>query len=120
MNYRSVVALGTCEVLEGQEKEDALFKVTAHLLPGRENVSRAAAPQESKATTMVALKLDECSCKVSDKMPEEVDSDLVDPVYSNIWAGRVPMREVFDEPIADELTLEKAIPTPDYIKAWRR
>jgi nitroimidazol reductase NimA-like FMN-containing flavoprotein (pyridoxamine 5'-phosphate oxidase superfamily) len=120
MNYRSVVALGVCEVLEGDEKMAALLRITEHLLPGRENISRAATAQEAKATTMVALKLDECSCKVSDKMPEEVPEDLTDPIYSNIWAGRVPMREVFDEPIADELTAQKAIPTPDFIKEWRR
>ena len=44
-------------------------------------------PQEAKATTVLALSLDECSCKVSDKMPEDDPADLVDEVYSGIWAG---------------------------------
>jgi hypothetical protein len=69
---------------------------------------------------MLALSLDECSCKVSDKFPEDDPDDLVDSTYSNIWAGYVPMREVFGEPVPDPLTVEKGLPVPDYVTAWKR
>ena len=120
MNYRCVIALGTCEVLEGEEKEAALIRITDHLLPGRTDHARKAAPKESKATLMVAMNLDEVSCKISAGDPDDVPSDLTDPIYSNIWAGYVPMREVFEEPVSDPLTSEKNIPIPDYIKKWKR
>ena len=120
MNYRCVIALGACEVLEGDEKEKALLRITDHLLPGRTDEARKAAPKESKATLMVALNLDEVSCKISAGDPDDVPSDLTDPIYSNIWAGYVPMREVFEEPVSDPLTREKNIPIPDYIKKWKR
>lgn len=120
MNYRSVMALGSCVVLEGQEKEDALLRITEHLLPGRTAHARPSAPKESAATMVLALDLAESSCKVSNKFPDEDPDDLVDPVYGNVWAGYVPIREVFGDPVADPQTVERAIPTPDYIKAWRR
>lgn len=120
MNYRCVIALGTCEVLEGEEKEAALIRITDHLLPGRTNHARKAAPKESKATLMVAMNLDEVSCKVSEGDPDDVPSDLTDPIYSNIWAGYVPMKEVFGNPVADPMTAEKNIPIPDYIQNWKR
>ena len=120
MHYRCVIALGSCDVLEGDEKEAALIQITDHLLPGRTDEARKAAPKESKATLVLALKLDEVSCKVSEGDPDDVPSDLTDPIYSNIWAGYVPMREVFESPVADPLTSEKNIPIPDYIKNWKR
>jgi nitroimidazol reductase NimA-like FMN-containing flavoprotein (pyridoxamine 5'-phosphate oxidase superfamily) len=120
MNYRCVIALGACEVLEGDEKEQALLRITDHLLPGRTDEARKAAPKESKATLMLALNLDEVSCKISAGDPDDVPSDLTDPIYSNIWAGYVPMREVFEEPVSDPLTSEKNIQIPDYIKKWKR
>ena len=120
MNYRCVIALGSCEVLEGDEKAAALLRITDHLLPGRTDQARKAAPKESKATLMLALNLDEVSCKVSEGDPDDAPSDLVDPIYSNIWAGYVPLSEVFGEPVSDPLTIEKNIPIPEYIKKWKR
>ena len=120
MHYRCVIALGSCVVLEGDEKETALIRITDHLLPGRTAEARKSAPKESKATLVLALPLDEVSCKVSEGDPDDVPSDLTDPVYSNIWAGYVPMMEVFGEPVADPMTTEKSIPIPDYIKNWQR
>ena len=120
MNYRSVMALGTCVVLEGQKKEDALLRITEHLLPGRDGDARRTTPKESAATTVLALSLAECSCKVSDKHPEDDPADLVDPHHGNVWAGYVPIREVFGEPVADPQTVERNIPVPDYVRAWSR
>ena len=120
MNYRCVIALGVCEVLEGEEKEQALLRITDYLLPGRTEHARVSAPKESKATLMLALPLTEVSCKVSENFSEDDPDDLVDPIYSNIWAGYVPLKEVLGEPVPDPLTLEKGLPVPEYIKSWSR
>lgn len=120
MNYRSVMVLGTCEVLVGEEKEQALDTITAFLLPGREHEARKAAPKESAATTVLALSLAESSCKVGKEFSEDVPSDLTDPIYGNIWAGYVPIREVFGTPVPDELTHDKDIAVPEYVTKWTR
>ena len=118
MNYRTVMAIGTCEVLEGDAEVDALKRISDHLLPGRWDEARQPAPQELKATLTLRLPLDEISVKVSDKHPEDVPEDLVDPVYSRIWAGRVPITETFGEPEADELA--QGVPVPAYVRTWQR
>lgn len=118
MHYRTVMALGTCRRLDGDEEVRALLDLSERLMPGRTADARHPAPQELKATITLALPLDEISVKVGEGPPDDVDSDLVDPVYSAIWAGYVPITESFGEPVADELAA--GIPVPDYVRAWRR
>lgn len=118
MHYRTVMALGTCRRLEGEQEVRALLDLSERLMPGRTMEARHPAPQELKATITLALPLDEISVKVGDGPPDDVPEDLVDPVYSAIWAGYVPISESFDEPVADELA--EGIPVPDYVRAWRR
>lgn len=118
MHYRTVMALGSCRLLEGDEEVAALLDLSERLMPGRTADARHPAPQELKATITLALPLDEISVKVGDGPPDDVDSDLVDPVYSKIWAGYVPITETLGEPVADELAAD--IPLPDYVRAWRR
>ena len=118
MHYRTVMALGSCRLLEGDQEVRALLDLSERLMPGRTAEARHPAPQELKATLTLALPLDEISVKVGDGPPDDVDSDLVDPVYSAIWAGYVPITESFGEPVADELAA--SIPVPDYVRTWRR
>lgn len=118
MHYRCVMALGVCRRLEGEEEIAALLDLSESLMPGRTSEARHPAPQELKATITLALPLDEISVKVGDRPPEDVDEDLVDPVYSRIWAGWVPITESFGEPVADDLA--QGTPVPDYVRDWRR
>ncbi|MFM1964434.1 MAG: hypothetical protein RL134_159 [Actinomycetota bacterium] len=118
MHYRCVMALGHCRTLEGDEEVAALLDLSERLMPGRPSEARHPAPQELKATITLALPLDEISVKVGHGPPEDVPEDLVDPMYSKIWAGSVPIVETFGEPVADELA--SAVPVPDYVREWRR
>ena len=118
MHYRTVMALGTCRQLEGDEEVQALLDLSEVLMPGRAAEARHPAPQELKATITLALPLDEISVKVGEGPPEDVPEDLVDPAYSAIWAGWVPITESFGEPVPDELAA--GIPVPDYVTRWRR
>lgn len=120
MHYRTVMALGSCRQLEGDEEVAALLDLSERLMPGRTTDARHPEPQELKATITLALPLDEISVKVGDGPPEDVPEDLVDPVYSRIWAGWVPITESFGEPVADELAEGIAVPVPDYVRQWRR
>jgi uncharacterized protein len=94
MNFRSVVVLGTCEVLEGEEKRTALRVLTDHLTPGRWDTARPLRASEVAATLVLALPLTEFSVKSRDGGP----NDHEDAQWP-IWAGHVPVRMVAGTPI---------------------
>lgn len=115
MNYRGVMVLGSCAVLEGADKDRALEAITEHLLPGRWAEARHPNKKELAATLVLALDLAEMSVKVSEGPPEDEEDDVARP----IWAGVVPIVESFGapEPAPD---LVEPYPVPDYVTAWRR
>lgn len=115
MQYRGVMVVGICAVLEGAEKDHALEVITEHLLPGRWSEARHPNKKELAATLVLGLPLDEISVKVSDGPPEDEDDDISRP----IWAGTVPLREAFGDPISAP-DLVQPYPVPDYVKAWQR
>lgn len=113
MNYKSLLAFGSGRILEGAEKEEALLALTEHLFPGRSRELRASTEQELKATSIIAFPLDDYRIKVSDKEPEDPERDLNEPV----WAGVLPIRQLFGEPIPAS-NLNPKIAPPEYIKYW--
>lgn len=115
MNYRSVMVLGSCSVLTGPAKLDALERITEHLLPGRWTQARHPSKKEVAATTVLSLPLTETSVKVSDGPPEDQEADLALP----IWAGNVPIVETFGRPV-DAPDLRFPVPVPSYVKRWQR
>ncbi len=109
MNYRSVIALGTTRVLEGEEKEKALYAVTERLVPGLWDAGREQTAKEFAQTMIVELKLDDVTAKK--RTGEALDpEDAALP----IWAGVIPMSTTFGEPITNEDS--KHVPVPDYIR----
>jgi nitroimidazol reductase NimA-like FMN-containing flavoprotein (pyridoxamine 5'-phosphate oxidase superfamily) len=114
MNYRGAMVLGSCTVLEDDERDRALRLISDHLLPGRWDDIRPPSRKELAATLVLAIPLAEASVKVSDKQPEDDPQDLDRPV----WGGRVPIREVFGTPEPDDLGA--AYPVPHYLESWTR
>jgi uncharacterized protein len=116
-NYRSVVVLGEARrVDEAEEKLRALEAFTEQVLPGRWEQVRGPTRQELKATTILALALDEASAKVSEGGPDDGESD---DAALPVWAGHVPMRLVADAPVPCP-HLAPGIPVPAEIAAYRR
>jgi len=98
MNYRSVVALGSAQLLtDRDEKLAALRCVTNHIVPGRWEEARQPTDQELKATSVLVLPIDEVSAKVRTGGPIDDEEDYSLPV----WAGVVPVRPRLGEPIPD-------------------
>ena len=114
INYRCVMVLGTCTVLDGEERDAALRIISDHLLPGRWDDIRGPSRKELAATLTLALRLDEISVKVGEGGPTDDEQDVDRPV----WGGHVPIREVFGEPVPDEAGA--AFPVPDYVTTWTR
>jgi nitroimidazol reductase NimA-like FMN-containing flavoprotein (pyridoxamine 5'-phosphate oxidase superfamily) len=115
MRYRSVVVLGSCEVLEESAKEEALRLLSDHLLPGRWPEVRPPSRKELAQTLVLSLPLAEWSLKVSAGWPDDAPEDL----SLDCWAGVVPLHESWGEP-APSPDLRDGIELPGYVKEWRR
>lgn len=102
MNYRSVVVLGKARlVTELEEKQAALRCFTNHIVAGRWEEARQPTEQELKATSVLALPLEEVSAKVRTGPPVDDEEDYSMP----IWAGVVPVRPVLGEALPDDRVL---------------
>jgi nitroimidazol reductase NimA-like FMN-containing flavoprotein (pyridoxamine 5'-phosphate oxidase superfamily) len=115
MHYRSVVVLGSCEVVEGPDKEVALRLLGERLLPGRWADIRPPNRKELAQTLVLSLPLVEWSVKISEGDPDDAPGDLA----LDCWAGVVPLHESWGEP-RPASDLREGIAIPDYLKDWRR
>src|SRR5260370_3453080 len=98
VNYRSVVILGTARlVTDSTEKMEALRVFTEHVMKGRWDDVRQPTEQELKATTVLALPLEEVSAKVRTGGPIDDEGDYGLPV----WAGGLPLQTSAKEPVRD-------------------
>lgn len=109
MNYRSVVVFGKAREVDGDEKLRALDSLVEHVMPGRSRDVRPPNETELRATTVLALPLEEASAKIRTGGPVDDDEDYALPV----WAGVVPMRLTRGEPLADE---QVTVELPDYLR----
>ena len=116
VNYRSVVALGTARLVDDpREKREALRLFTEHIMKGRWDDIRQPSEQEMKATTVLALPLEEVSAKVRSAGPIDDEEDYA----LGMWAGVLPLETVAKEPIADPQRKADQ-PLPAYLKNYAR
>lgn len=116
MNYRSAVIFGTGRVLEDPvEKLEALRCLTERVIPGRWETVRAPNANEIKATSIVAIDIEQASAKSRQGPPGDDGEDLEFPV----WAGVLPLPVV---PQAAETDPKQTAgyPVPDCVKRYRR
>ncbi len=96
VNYRSVVLFGRGRLIEDlEEKLAALRRLTEHLAPGRWEAARPPNAAELRGTAVVAVRIENASAKVRSGPPADAAQDRTWPV----WAGVLPVREAFGEPI---------------------
>jgi hypothetical protein len=117
MHYRSAMVLGTCTALTGEDKVAGLDRIVDHLMPGRRAEARPPSAKELAQTAVLSLPLLEWSLKVAAGPPADPPEDVGWP----IWAGTLPMTEVFGAP-ADAPDLDPAFAgaVPDYVRRWHR
>jgi hypothetical protein len=115
-NYRSAVVLGTArEVLDPEERLRALLAISEHVLPGRWAEVRAPNEKELKATTVLALPIEEASAKVRSGPPGDEEEDYA----LDCWAGVLPLRLVAGAPEPDP-RLRPGIAVPDNVARYAR
>jgi nitroimidazol reductase NimA-like FMN-containing flavoprotein (pyridoxamine 5'-phosphate oxidase superfamily) len=113
MNYRSVVVTGVPEVLEGEEREQALLVLSEFLLPGRVGNAREPSRVEIRQTSVWRLSLDGATAKIRTGPPKEDPASDYELPY---WGGVVPVRTVFDEPESDAIAIQNGIVAPEHIR----
>lgn len=116
MNYRSVVVFGRAGLVNDlTEKLAALRVFSDHVILGRWEDVRKPAKRELKATTVLALPLEEVSAKVRTGPPLDDEEDYALP----IWAGVIPISLVADAPLPDP-RMPKDIKLPRYASEYKR
>jgi uncharacterized protein len=116
MNYRSVVIFGTAAVVEDETaKREALRAFTEHIARGRWREVRPPTESELKATTVLAIPLEEVSAKVRTGPP----LDDADDYALSVWAGVLPLKLRPEEPLPDD-RLNPPIEVPDYVRLYDR
>ncbi|MEV0359263.1 pyridoxamine 5'-phosphate oxidase family protein [Nocardia sp. NPDC050697] len=112
MNFRSAVIHGRPERLTDTERRlHALRVVVEHTAPGSWERVRPPSDRELAATLVLALDLTEASVKVRTGGPVD---DAGDIAAGGVWAGVLPMRQVFDPPISSA-DLEPGVGVPDSV-----
>jgi hypothetical protein len=115
MNYRSVMVFGTAfEVTDPAERFSAFEAVVNHMMPGRFNATRQPDEQELKATSVLALDINEASAKVRGGGVSDAEEDYALPY----WAGVLPMKLMPQSPIPDA-RLPAGVPIPAEVSTYR-
>lgn len=98
LNYRSVMVLGPAyELVDDEERLEALRAFVEHLFPGRWDELRPPTRQELKATTILWMDLAEASAKIRDDGAHDEPGDETWPT----WAGTIPLTVVAGTPEPD-------------------
>ena len=116
MNYRSVMVFGVArEISDEAGRLAAMAAVTEHVARGRWEDARQPNRNESKATMMVEVPLQEASVKMRTGPPgdDAEDMDL------GVWAGVIPVSTSFGEP-APSPDLAPDIELPGYLADYSR
>jgi hypothetical protein len=116
MNYRSVVVFGTATtVQDADQKLEALYAFSEHIVAGRWTEVRPPSRQELAGTLVLALPLTEASAKVRTGPPVDDEADYELPV----WAGEIPLKVIATQPINDP-RLGSEIQPPTYVCNYSR
>jgi uncharacterized protein len=115
-NYRSVMLMGEARAVEDRAEKLAAFQaIVEHIVPGRWGDVRAPTENELKATSVLALPIDEASAKVRTGPPVDDEEDYSLPA----WAGVLPLVTEARAPQPDP-RLRADTATPAYVTAYRR
>jgi uncharacterized protein len=99
MNYRCVTVHGhATEVIAAEEVMTGLRALVERLTPGRWEQLRKPTPDELRQTTLWQVSIEAASVKVRSGPPVEPEDDVV----LSVWAGVVPARLAFGEPVPAE------------------
>ncbi|MEW6641246.1 MAG: pyridoxamine 5'-phosphate oxidase family protein [Pseudomonadota bacterium] len=115
VNYRSAMCFGTARIVDdAAAKARALNGIVDRFYPGRAATLRPTTEQEIKATTVIAMRIEDAAAKSRAKGVADDEEDYDFPV----WAGVIPVRAVVgaDEPCP---RLMPGVTRPEGLAAYR-
>ncbi len=111
INYRAAMLFGRAQLVEDEaHKRVAMQAFVERFFPGRWDSLRPVTRKELKATSVLALDIDEASAKLRTGPPVDDEGDYALP----IWAGVVPVAGVHGEPLPDP-RLNPGVALPSYL-----
>ena len=116
VNYRSATLFGSAQNLEDpKEKEAALFCFMEHMMKGRWDGIRPMHQEELDRTLVIEMTIETASAKIRDVgvADEPADYDL------DLWAGLVPLKQVAEYPITDQV-LPQNMEIPEHVLDYYR
>lgn len=114
MNYRSAVVRGRAVLVTDEaERMEALRLIVEQAAPGAWDRVRPPNRKEMAATMVLALDLTEASVKVRTGGPGDDEADIA---AGGVWAGVLPLRQVWGEPIGAD-NLEPGVDVPADVAA---
>ena len=115
-NYESVIAFGRFQpITDADDRLAALAAFTNKLVPGRFGEVRAPSSQELKATTILAMEIEDVAAKIRSGPPDDDDSE---DAALNVWAGEIPIHTILGEPLASP-SLREGIPLSESVRRLR-
>lgn len=114
-NYRSVMIFGQpTAITDRTSKTEVLKALIDGLFPDRWDALRAMTEQELKATTVLAMPIDEASAKIRNAGPS-YDADAPD---MQLWTGVIPVQTMTLAPEADDRSGHGS-DVPSHVKDFR-
>jgi hypothetical protein len=111
------MVFGRFTLVEDEAERLCAFEAfTEKLLPGRWDEARRPNAKELKATSILALAIDEASAKMRSGGPDDDDSE---DAALDVWAGIVPIVSSYGAPTASP-GLREGIPVPESVKRLLR
>lgn len=111
VNYRSATVFGSVSKARNtSEKESALKCIVDHMIDGRWESLRPMLAKELDGTLVLEMTIETASAKVREVGVQDEKSDLTLP----IWAGLVPLKQIAEKPISDDL-LPAGTKVPEHI-----
>jgi len=115
-NYRSAMLIGRASSVENlDEKHAALRAIVEHIVPDRWRDVREPTENELRATSVLAIPIDEASAKVRSGGPLDDEEDYA----LEAWAGVIPLSSQTGSPEPDP-RLRAGIAPPSYVTGYRR
>ena len=108
VNYRSVVIFSKATKIDDYESKALFFKeLTEKMVPNSWNYLRPMKSKEVDKTMLLVFDIVEASAKIRSGMPIDDEEDQNLP----IWSGLIPIPSKRLAPIADELSVDIALPS---------
>ncbi len=107
VNYRSVIIFSSAERIDDYESKASFFKeLTGKIVPNSWEYLRPMKANEVNKTMLLVFDISEASARVRTGMPNDEEEDKNLP----IWSGIIPIPSIRLAPIADDLSVDIALP----------